>query len=558
MKIMNLSFGFMVLGLLLSIGHVAADEKLMLNDGTVLSIKSYDFDGEDYKVETQAMGLQVYNKQDVRCISYTCGGLLDETETEKAAVTTENSKETKQETVETKAVATEKEANKKAENSPVLKTDVDQSFFAIHGSNTVGAKLMPALLNGYAASKKFEINRQQGEIEEESTFSFVDTAKQYDDFTVALEAHGSSTSFKGLKSGEATIGMASRPIKDKEQAELKALGLGDLKAYGSEHVLALDGLTVIVSPNNQLSDISMENLAKVFSGEIKDWAELGGKAGAINIYARDDKSGTYDTFKSLVLKPAKVKLVGSAKRFESNQELSDSVAKDENGIGFTGLAYVRQSKPLALLGACGMRFEPSDFAVKTEEYPLARRLYLYTAGEPANVQAKGLVNFALSDQAQAIITEEGFINQGINLQQGDNGKRLSAAVKMPIEDQNKFKELSMQMDKSTRASVAFRFRSGSYELDNKAKTDIGRFARYLSKPENANKQFMLLGFADSRGTFVNNLSLSQKRADVVAAALEKEGVKPSLVKGYSELAPVMCNDGSGLDKNRRVEVWLLK
>jgi len=540
----------MAAALLLSASGLAAEEKLILNDGTVMSIVDYTFDGEDYQVETKTAGQQVYHKTLVRCISYTCGTIAS------IAADTDNVSQKPSPDAAKPQVA--QVAEQKAQPAPIVKKSIDPAFFAIHGSNTIGAKLMPALLENHANVDQWKVNKQVGDQAEESLFVFADPSKGKKSFSVEFQAHGSSTSFKGLKSGDAMIGMSSRSIKDKEHQALKEVGLGDLKAYGSEHVLALDGLTVIVHPQNTVSALSMADLAKVFSGEITDWSELGGKAGKINIYARDDQSGTYDTFKSLVLKPAKVKLSADAKRFESNQKLSDLVSEDLNGIGFTGMAYLRKAKALALLGSCDMRFEPSDFTVKTEEYPLARRLYLYTSGEPANAHAKAILDSALSDQAQAVITDVGFINQDIDLKKGDNGKRLSAAIKMPIEDQQKFKELSMQMDKSIRASITFRFKIGSYELDNKAKMDIGRLARYLKLPENANKRFMLLGFADSRGAFANNLMLSKRRAEVVAAALKQEGVEPSLVEGYSELAPVACNEGAGLEKNRRVEVWILK
>ena len=103
---------------------------------------------------------------------------------------------------------------------------------------------------------------------------------------------------------------------------------------------------------------------------------LGGNSGAISIHARDDKSGTYDTFKSLVLDPLNLKLLAAAHRYESSTELSDAVAADPGAIGFIGLPYVRRSKVLGIsAGAGNPPIVPTQFTVGTEDYPLSRRLY---------------------------------------------------------------------------------------------------------------------------------------------------------------------------------------
>ena len=110
--------------------------------------------------------------------------------------------------------------------------------------------------------------------------------------------------------------------------------------------------------------------------------------------------------------------------------------------------------------------------------------------------------------------------------------------------------------------MTFRFESSSFRLDTKANQDIARLAAYLNQPENRGKNVALLGFADSRGDFQRNLGLAQARADTVrrgllAALGSKEQAKRIVAKGYSELAPVACNDSlEGQEFNRRVEVWL--
>src|SRR5690606_17066269 len=118
-------------------------------------------------------------------------------------------------------------------------------------------------------------------------------------------------------------------------------------------------------------------LARVFAGEVKTWEELGGRGGAIHLYARDDNSGTWDTFKELVLASQGKSLAAGAQRFESSTRLSDAVSQDPQGIGFIGLPYIRQARPLAISAGDSQPMLPSTELVATEDYPLSRRLFLY-------------------------------------------------------------------------------------------------------------------------------------------------------------------------------------
>ena len=128
--------------------------------------------------------------------------------------------------------------------------------------------------------------------------------------------------------------------------------------------------------------LNKEQIAQVFSGAITDWAKVHGSGGQINLYARDDKSGTYDTFKTLVLGPAP--LAGSAKRFEDSRALSDAVAADAGGIGFVGLPYVHDAKAIAVSETGTRALLPNRLTIATEDYPLSRRLFLYTPAIPQN------------------------------------------------------------------------------------------------------------------------------------------------------------------------------
>ena len=133
--------------------------------------------------------------------------------------------------------------------------------------------------------------------------------------------------------------MASRRIKNNELKQLQKRA-GNLNQVGNEHIIGLDGLAVIVNQNNVIKQLSNETLAKIFSGDISNWSQIGGASLPIDIYARDSHSGTWDTFKNLVLKKHNKKLSSQARRLESSSELSNLVSQNEAAIGFISLNYV--------------------------------------------------------------------------------------------------------------------------------------------------------------------------------------------------------------------------
>jgi phosphate transport system substrate-binding protein len=438
--------------------------------------------------------------------------------------------------------------------------------FAIHGSNTIGARLMPALVEAYADSVGANAMTLAGAQPEEVELK-LQTKAGATLAAVGIQSHGSGTAVPGLVSGKALVGMLSRPIEDKEIEALKTAGIPDVRATSNEHVLALDGVLVLVPPGSSLNALSMDQLAGIFSGSITDWAALGREPGRIQIYARDAKSGTFDTFNSLVLKPRKATLVADARRFESSEELSDAVARDPNGIGFAGFAYLRNAKALAVVNDCGIAHEPSAFNVKTEQYPLSRRLYLYTNAVPPGSVAARIVEFALSPAAQEIIRAHGFIDQNIELSdQNEQVLRLAdglIALDAGIETAS-LKELASKLKYSSRLSTTLQFQLASTRLDSKAAADVGRIAGFVEAlaKSNPGKTVTLAGFTDSIGDVAANKALSHARAEQARGELLR-ALGPAIPKsmlvarGYGQLLPTNCNTTrEGRNRNRRVEIWV--
>ena len=415
-------------------------------------------------------------------------------------------------------------------------------ILALSGSNTIGASMVPALAEAFMKEQgATDVKTLPGANVEEKTVQGTFPG-QSSPSLIRIAAHGSATAFTDMASGSADIGMASRRVKPDEAAKLSALG--DMYSAASEHVVGLDGIAVIVNSANPVSSLTKDQLMRLFSGDATSWSEVGGAGGSVKVYARDDKSGTYDTFKSLVL--GSKSLVTGAQRFEDSNALSEAVAGDPNGIGFVGLPYVHSAKAVSVAEKGATALQPTRLTVATEDYPLSRRLYFYTPANPQNKFTRLFVEFALSSKGQDVVGNSGFIAQTVTPQ------TEVVAAGAPAE----YKQLTAGAE---RLSLDFRFRTGKSDLDNKAVVDIDRVVTFIADLKYTGDRIMLFGFADSTGSRDANNALSLNRAKVVQDQFAQRGLKPTIVRGFGSDLPVASNDTEeGREKNRRVEIWLKK
>ncbi|MEN5244821.1 phosphate ABC transporter substrate-binding/OmpA family protein [Pseudomonas atacamensis] len=418
------------------------------------------------------------------------------------------------------------------ENGPALR---------IQGSNTIGAELGPALVEGLLQEQGLlKIHRETPDTANEQRI--VGQTAQGQRVIIEVAAHGSSTGFAALKNASADLAASSREIKDSELLALQTLG--DLKSPAAEQVIAIDGLAIILNPANPLEQLNTEQLARIFAGEVKTWEELGSRGGAIHLYARDDQSGTYDTFKELVLSRRGKSLSSAAKRFESSEQLSDAVSADPQGIGFIGLPYVRQAKAVAIADGASQAMLPLNSLIATEDYPLSRRLFFYLPPDSRNPWAQALATFAQSPQGQAIVATSGFVSQTVQ------AMSVAPNALMP----EGYQSLSRH---AQRLTVNFRFAEGSASLDNKARQDLARVLDYIKRHGKTERAVTLVGFGDLKDDPARADLLSKLRAMAVRRELVRNGVVMREVRGFGALMPVATNSADeGRIKNRRVEVWV--
>jgi phosphate transport system substrate-binding protein len=427
----------------------------------------------------------------------------------------------------------------------------------LSGSNTIGSDLGPDLVKAWLASKgasDIQDTQRRGPDGAPIPERVISATLSGQPVRVEVRAHGSATAFKDLAAGTADIGMASRPIKDDEVASLAKLG--NMRTSPSENVLGLDGIAVIVPRGNAVASLSVAQLCQIFSGQISDWSQVGGgTTGPIHLYARDDNSGTYDAFKSMVLTCGA--LAPSAKRLEDSAALEADVSADASAIGFIGMPYVKTTRAVPISHGAAAALEPTVFTVKTESYALSRRLFLYAAAQPTNAYVRDFVDFALSPQGQAVVKQDQFVNldpkpqaePGAPAAVANTSCQLSAQWKGDPSEYCKLRAASQQLETS------FRFLTNSSELDTRATADLKRVLDVMT--QQPDKSIVLVGFADSSGTYAGNVALSQARAEAVGRALATLGLKAKEVKGFGAELPVRDNaTAAGRELNRRVEIFL--
>lgn len=210
---------------------------------------------------------------------------------------------------------------------------------------------------------------------------------------VTVQGGGSGTGVTQVAQGTVDIGNSSREIKESEYREHPGL---------VPTPIAADGVVVVVHPSNVVSDLSIEQVAQIFTGQITNWSQVGGDDKEIVIVIREDGSGTRSSFEELVHN--KLEPTSEAFQKPSNGSVKATVSQTPYAIGYIGLGYIDDS--VKLLKVDGVM--ASQSSILDGSYPISRNLYMITNGGPSGL-AKLFIDFALSAEGQEFVAEEGFI-----------------------------------------------------------------------------------------------------------------------------------------------------
>jgi phosphate transport system substrate-binding protein len=216
---------------------------------------------------------------------------------------------------------------------------------------------------------------------------------------ITVKKTGSGNGAAALVDGRCDIATMSRFMKLKEFKS--AVNQGRMPVATA---VAMDGVCVIVHPSNPVKELSIEQVRKIYKGEIRNWKDLGGTNTPIVVISRDTSSGTYETFENLVMK--KEKMSGGVEYVNSNPQAYNRVKETAGAVGYVGLGFV--DSKVSALKIDGV--EPSRKTIASGVYPVSRPLFLFTNGFPKlGSLLHTFVTFYLTEKGQEIVESKGFV-----------------------------------------------------------------------------------------------------------------------------------------------------
>ncbi len=226
---------------------------------------------------------------------------------------------------------------------------------------------------------------------------------------IAVTGGGSGTGIAALISGTADLAASSRAITPKELALARQRG-----AAPHEWTVALDGLAVVVHPSNPVTQLTLAQVAALFTGVLRNWKELGGADARVVLLSREVNSGTHVYFKGHVLAAlpgeGPKEFAPEALLLPSSQAIADEVATNPSGIGYYGMGYVHAKNAVVAIAKTpdGSAVSPTEETVRSGVYPISRPLLLYARSAPTSV-TQAFLDFILSPEGQRIVREIDFV-----------------------------------------------------------------------------------------------------------------------------------------------------
>jgi phosphate transport system substrate-binding protein len=418
--------------------------------------------------------------------------------------------------------------------------EAPRAEITIVGAGDAGLALIPALFRAFAEQRGLIFEPAPGD-------SFAAVIQDPDSLKELA-----TVSFRPMSPATASAALDSRV------ADLK-LGFRADDGLASYSV-AMDALVVIVAPDNPTPEISTIDLNRVLTGEVTNWAEIGGPDMPLVLHALRPETDMQQALTDrLGMKVAGAILHGD------QEKLAEAVARDPWAIALTGRSAVLPARGLLLTDSCGFPLLPTPLAVKAEDYPLAIPVLFLAAKRRLPLMTREFLDFLRTPAAQDVIASAGYVDRSATRQpMTSDGLRLINAIQGAGDDVTlaDLKRLVDLMDGADRLSLTFRFEDGSSTLDATSRDNLVDLAQLIASGQFKGERMLLAGFSDGSGAAPANLALSVERATRVAQELAV--IAPDLppealpaIEGFGEALPMACDEtAAGRQLNRRVELWL--
>jgi len=411
----------------------------------------------------------------------------------------------------------------------------------VHGSNTLGDRLMPALVEswlgsmGYAQLKRVDANAALTEIH---------AIRDGEPLVVEIGKRGAAAGMRDLIQGDSELAMLARAPSAAEQDA--AWQLGELTSPDQQFVVALNGAQAVVAQSNPVKTLSLPQLRELLGGGVHDWSQLGGRGGEVRLYCAAASSGLSDYLSERVMKGAALK--GCSRRFPSLRQAAAAVAGDPQAVAVVELATPLAGATQALaIADGGIAIAPTAVNLRSEDYPLVQRYSVY-GGQMMSALGRSLAMYLISPPAQRIVAAQGLL--AMNLPQTMEAAPTSAPA--PYRE-------AVAGAQRLPLSVRFNLRSLSTMFEGGSAQDLDRLVAFMHLPQNRGRSLAVIGFAnaDPENRLFPTIA-SNDRADIIAGYLAQHGIVVQRARGLGAIRPLVAQDATGArQRNERVEVWLL-
>lgn len=432
------------------------------------------------------------------------------------------------------------------------------------GAATVADGLLPVLIAGFADSQGMVLH---SEVAEDGARLY--TLSRQDGSAAArftVRPGPTDAGFLALLNGEADIAIALRRPNAVERRADSQQHPEDPPLDRRVRVLALDALIPVVAPSNPVAGLSLSELARVFSGEVSNWRDLGGPDAPIALHLLEPRLGLAQAFRDEVLLPIEAEPSADLTRHATARSLSIAVARDAYAIGIAPRSARGSTRALPLTGPCGFGQMATVDAVKAEDYPLTAPVYLYLGAERLPLLVRQFLDFTRTTTAERLVQSAGYVNQSLTRTPlAFQGVRIANAVQAAGTDVSlaDLQEMFERLAEAERLSTTFRFDGGEVALDPQSQAAAIRLAAAIERGAFDGRRLIFAGFSDGVGRATVNLRLAERRAEAVREAVRAavEAGDPDrvemVVEAFGEAMPMACDDTAwGRAVNRRVEVWL--
>ena len=428
----------------------------------------------------------------------------------------------------------------------------------LSGDAGLGEVLLPALVEGFAAAQGWDLERA-------GAYILRDDGQEV--LRLSLRLTTTADGIADLLSNEADLAVLARAPLPQETERLVEAGLGGTGELRLR-LLAQGALVPVTGPGQRVARISLEDLARVYAGEVTSWTDLGGEDVPVRAHLGPEESPLAQAFVAEVLDATERELSPQVFRHEDEAAMRQAVGDDPQALGILPFESFGEAQPMALVGQCRLPWVPRPSAVRAGDYPLTMPLALLQPMRRLAPEAQAFVDFLATPEAQLVLRRAGLVGtEAVPVSWAEQGERLAAAIRgagpeVPLRE---LQRLVRVLGPFTRQSTTFRFESGT-ALDPVSRGLVLRLSHEIAEGRYSGRTLILAGFSDGRGAAEENRALSLRRAEAVREALIDalggqlpEGMRLR-VHAFGEALPIGC-DGEGegpwsAEVNRRVELWV--